>query len=180
MRRRDLLAALPTLFAGSLSGCLATAGSDTPTSETTTEQLPPSGYGSLSKFDAGDPFETRRVGASAEESHHRAAVWNDDAERLPGFDPVGAAVRLAELVDLAGDPLSEAVETGEPTRTKWYNDENMIVEAANELGLETLLPTHWDMWKGMTTEPTVLHNHARSFAYPERIEIAEIGDRVDL
>jgi hypothetical protein len=80
MRRRDLLAALPTLFAGSLSGCLATAGSDTPTSETTTEQLPPSGYGSLSKFDAGDPFETERVGDPASNRHHQIAVWNDDAE----------------------------------------------------------------------------------------------------
>ncbi|MFB6075222.1 MAG: MBL fold metallo-hydrolase [Haloarculaceae archaeon] len=64
-------------------------------------------------------------------------------------------------------------------RTRWYNDENMIIEAANELQLDTLLPTHWDMWKGMTTEPTVLHNHASSFPYPERLEIAEIGDRVD-
>ena len=71
-------------------------------------------------------------------------------------------------------------ETGEPTRTKWYNDENMIIEAANELQLDTLLPSHWDMWKGMTTEPTVLHNHANSFAYPHSLEIAEIGDRVDI
>ena len=71
-------------------------------------------------------------------------------------------------------------ETGEPTRTRWYNDENMIIEAANALQLETLLPSHWDMWKGMTTEPTVLHNHASSFDYPQRLEIAEIGDRVDL
>jgi len=71
-------------------------------------------------------------------------------------------------------------ETGEPVRTKWYNDENMIIEAANELQLDALLPTHWDMWKGMTTEPTVLHNHANSFAYPSTLEIAEIGDRIDL
>jgi len=71
-------------------------------------------------------------------------------------------------------------ETREPKRTKWYNDENMIIEAANELQLDTLLPTHWDMWKGMTTEPTVLHNHATSFDYPETLQIVEIGDRVDL
>ncbi|WP_336338861.1 MBL fold metallo-hydrolase [Haloarcula brevis] len=71
-------------------------------------------------------------------------------------------------------------ETGEPVRTKWYNDENMIIEAANELQLDTLVPTHWDMWKGMTTEPTVLHNHASSFDYPSTLSIVEIGDRFDL
>jgi L-ascorbate 6-phosphate lactonase len=36
------------------------------------------------------------------------------------------------------------------------------------------------MWKGMTTEPTVLHNHATSFDYPETLRIVEIGDRFDL
>ena len=71
-------------------------------------------------------------------------------------------------------------ESGEPTRTRWYNDENMIIEAANELQLDALLPSHWDMWKGMTSEPTVLHNHANSFDYPETLEIVTIGDRVDL
>ncbi len=71
-------------------------------------------------------------------------------------------------------------ETGEGVRTRWYSDENMIVEAANELQLDRLLPSHWDMWKGMTTEPTVLHNHANSFEYPEHLEIAKIGDRVDV
>jgi len=71
-------------------------------------------------------------------------------------------------------------ETGEPARTRWYNDENTIVEAANELRLDRLLPSHWDMWKGMTTEPTVLHHHAKSFPYPDSLTIVEIGDRVDL
>lgn len=71
-------------------------------------------------------------------------------------------------------------ETGEPVRTQWYSDENMIVEAANELKLDRLLPSHWDMWKGMTTEPTVLHNHMSSFEHPEALEIAEIGDRVNI
>ncbi len=36
------------------------------------------------------------------------------------------------------------------------------------------------MWKGLTADPTVLHHHAKSFAYPERLEIIEIGDRVEL
>jgi len=71
-------------------------------------------------------------------------------------------------------------ETGEPTRTRWYNDENQIIEAANELQVDTLLPSHWDMWKGMTADPTALYNHADGFPYPASLEIVEVGDRVDL
>ncbi|SEL72948.1 MBL fold metallo-hydrolase [Haloferax larsenii] len=71
-------------------------------------------------------------------------------------------------------------ETGEPVRTKWYNDENQIVEAASDLDLDRLLPSHWDMWKGMTSDPKVLHHHTKSFAAPRSLELVEIGDRVDL
>ena len=71
-------------------------------------------------------------------------------------------------------------ETGEPVHTKWYADENELARAAKDLRLTRCLPSHWDMWKGMTADPTVLHHHTASFAYPERLEIVEIGDRVDL
>jgi L-ascorbate 6-phosphate lactonase len=71
-------------------------------------------------------------------------------------------------------------ETGESTRTKWYSDENQVIEAANALEIDRLLPSHWDMWKGLTADPTTLHHHAASFEYPRELEIAEIGDRVDL
>ncbi|KDE59298.1 beta-lactamase [Halostagnicola sp. A56] len=71
-------------------------------------------------------------------------------------------------------------QTGEPKRTRWYNDENQIVEAANALRLETLCPSHWDMWKGLTADPKALSHHTNSFEYPINLEIIEIGDRVDL
>ncbi|WP_101297303.1 MBL fold metallo-hydrolase [Halegenticoccus soli] len=71
-------------------------------------------------------------------------------------------------------------ETGDPVRTKWYSTENEIVKAASDLELDRLLPSHWDMWKGMTADPKALHNHARSYEYPRALEIVEIGDRVDL
>ncbi|WP_267639339.1 MBL fold metallo-hydrolase [Haloarchaeobius amylolyticus] len=71
-------------------------------------------------------------------------------------------------------------ETREPVRTRWYNDENQVVEAASDLQLDRLLPSHWDMWKGLTSDPKVLHHHARSFAYPANLDIVEIGDRVDV
>ncbi|MFB6183105.1 MAG: MBL fold metallo-hydrolase [Haloarculaceae archaeon] len=71
-------------------------------------------------------------------------------------------------------------ETREPKRTRWYNDENGIVEAANELRLDTLVPTHWDMWKGLTADPTALHDHVRSFPHPNSLTVVEIGDRIDV
>jgi L-ascorbate 6-phosphate lactonase len=71
-------------------------------------------------------------------------------------------------------------ETREPTFTTWYSDENEVTEAARQLGLERLLPSHWDIWKGLTADPTALHDHVRSFERPDALEIVEIGDRVDL
>lgn len=69
-------------------------------------------------------------------------------------------------------------ETREPVRTKWYATENETVKAAADLQLDRLLPSHWDMWKGMTADPTALHHHAASYEYPQELEIVEIGDRV--
>ena len=71
-------------------------------------------------------------------------------------------------------------ETREPKYTKWYSDEGEIVDAARQLQLDRLLPTHWDMWKGLTADPTALHDHVRSFEYPARLELVEIGDRVQV
>ena len=36
------------------------------------------------------------------------------------------------------------------------------------------------MWKGLTAEPTALHPHVRSYEYPRKLEIVEIGDRIEL
>ena len=71
-------------------------------------------------------------------------------------------------------------ETGEPTPTRWYADENGVVEAANALRLDRLLPSHWDMWRGLTADPSALTHHARSFEFPRRVETVVIGDRLDL
>jgi L-ascorbate 6-phosphate lactonase len=69
-------------------------------------------------------------------------------------------------------------QTREPCETTWYNDESEVIDAARELELDRLVPTHWDMWKRLTADPTVLHDHARSFEYPERLEIVEVGDKI--
>jgi L-ascorbate 6-phosphate lactonase len=71
-------------------------------------------------------------------------------------------------------------QTREPKYTKWYADENMAAEAANQLQLDRLLPTHWDMWKGLTADPESLRAHTRSFEHPRTLEVLEIGDATTL
>jgi len=71
-------------------------------------------------------------------------------------------------------------ETGEPKRTRWYMDENELVHTASDLQLNRVLPTHWDMWKHLTADPTALHAHADGFEYPRHLELATVGDRIDL
>jgi L-ascorbate 6-phosphate lactonase len=113
---------------------------------------------------------------------HDAGTFFHGGDARPGeFASVGETYDI-DLGVLAFGTVGRILdkETREPKLTKWYNDENMIIEAANELQLDTLLPTHWDMWKGLTADPTSLYDHARSFDYPGTLEIVEIGDRVDL
>jgi L-ascorbate 6-phosphate lactonase len=71
-------------------------------------------------------------------------------------------------------------ETGEPGLTKWYADEDGVIDLANQFQVDRLLPSHHDMWEGMTADPTGLFDHARRRSYPKRIEIVEIGDRVSV
>lgn len=71
-------------------------------------------------------------------------------------------------------------QTREPKLTRWYNDENQVVEAASDLQFDRLLPSHWDMWRGLTADPRALLDHTASFEYPHRLDLVRIGDRVDL
>ena len=66
-------------------------------------------------------------------------------------------------------------ESGYGERTRWYMDENQTVEAANQLELDRLLPTHHDMWQGVGADPKVLHEHATSFRYPRVLEVPHVG-----
>lgn len=113
---------------------------------------------------------------------HQSGTFFHGGDARPGeFESVGEAYDI-DLGVLAFGSVGRIPdkETRTPTRTKWYNDENQIVEAATELQLTTLVPTHWDMWKGLTAEPTALVEHARSFDHPERLEVLEIGDSTTL
>jgi L-ascorbate 6-phosphate lactonase len=128
---------------------------------------------------ANDPDAEDSVGYVFE---HDAGTFFHGGDARPGtFERVGEEydIDLAALA-FGSEGMILDKETREPTRTRWYNDENQIVDAAAALRTDRLLPTHWDMWKGLTADPTALHDHIRSFAYPRTLDIAEIGDRVDL
>jgi L-ascorbate 6-phosphate lactonase len=71
-------------------------------------------------------------------------------------------------------------EDDETRVTRWYMDENQVVEAAGQLELDRLLPSHWDMWRGVGADPKALHEHAHTFEYPRTIDVVKIGDRVDV
>ncbi|NHN49460.1 MBL fold metallo-hydrolase [Halostella sp. JP-L12] len=66
-------------------------------------------------------------------------------------------------------------ELGRGERTRWYMDENQVIEAANQLELMRLVPSHHDMWQGVGADPKVLHEHAASHEYPRVIEPPHVG-----
>ncbi|ERG89282.1 MAG: putative Zn-dependent hydrolase [Halorubrum sp. J07HR59] len=71
-------------------------------------------------------------------------------------------------------------DAGETRRTEWYMSENQAIEAANALRLGRLLPSHFDIWRGMNADPKSLHEHATAHEYPHVIETPRVGDRFDL
>ncbi|MFB6266956.1 MAG: MBL fold metallo-hydrolase [Halodesulfurarchaeum sp.] len=102
-----------------------------------------------------------------------------DTKPSPAFERVGEEYDIDLGVLAFGSVgMMPQKDGGDPQRTRWYNDENQIIEAAAALGLDRLLPTHWDMWKRMTADPTALFHHARGFEHPRHIEVLEIGDRL--
>lgn len=70
-------------------------------------------------------------------------------------------------------------DDGQAERTRWYMDENQVIEAANDLQLDRLGPSHYDMWRGVSGDPKGLHEHAASHEYPRVLEPIKIGDRLD-
>ncbi len=129
---------------------------------------------------ANDPDATHPVSYVFE---HDAGTFFHGGDARPGdpFVAVGEAYDIdLGVLAFGSDGQILDKQTREPKYTKWYSDENEIAEAARQLELNRLVPTHWDMWKGLTADPTALHDHVRSHAYPRRLEIVEIGDRIDL
>lgn len=71
-------------------------------------------------------------------------------------------------------------ESPETRYTEMYMSENDVIRSANALKLDRLVPVHYDLWKGAQADPKGLHDHAASFAYPQSIDIARVGDQIDI
>lgn len=69
---------------------------------------------------------------------------------------------------------------GQIEHMTWYMTENEIAEAASALKLDRLVPTHWDMWRGVGADPKALFEHTASHDWPTTLELVTIGDRLDL
>jgi len=104
-----------------------------------------------------------------------------DARPSEAFETIGERydVDLGALAFGSAGMIPDK-ETREPTYTRWYGDENDVVEAARQLRLDRLVPTHWDMWKGLTADPSAIVDHARSFSFPRRVDVVEIGDSIEV
>lgn len=127
-----------------------------------------------------DPDSTHPVGYLI--THESGTIFHaGDSKPAESFAELGEQYDI-DLGILAFGAIGNIPdkETREPVRTKWYATENETVKSASDLQLDRLLPSHWDMWKGMTADPTVLHKHTQSYEYPQQLEIVEIGDRVKL
>ena len=68
----------------------------------------------------------------------------------------------------------------EVVRRKLYNSADDVVEAANQLGIERLVPTHWRRWRSIQADPGALAKAASTHEYPRVVEEVEVGDRLRL
>jgi L-ascorbate 6-phosphate lactonase len=100
-----------------------------------------------------------------------------DARPSDGLEDVGDAYEIDIAIAAYGTAgMIPDKETGELVHTQWYSDADDIITIAQQLACDRLVPTHWDMWKGLTADPRGLIDHARSFPYPQHVEVLEIGD----
>lgn len=130
---------------------------------------------------ANDPDAIEEVAYVVE---HDSGTFFHGGDSRPAPDAFGAVAESFDI-DVGALALGSVgnvydLDAGHVERSRWYMDENGIIEAANQLELDRLLPTHYDMWRGLGADPGVLGHHAASFAYPRVIEHAVVGDRFSI
>jgi L-ascorbate 6-phosphate lactonase len=129
---------------------------------------------------ANDPDATHPVSYVID---HDAGTFFHGGDARPGepFSRVGDEydIDLGVLAFGSAGNLTDP-DTGKHVPTTWYSDENEIAEAATQVRMDRLLPSHWDIWKSLTADPTALWPHVRSYEAPRTLELVEIGDRVSL
>jgi L-ascorbate 6-phosphate lactonase len=129
---------------------------------------------------AHDPDATHPVSYVVE--HESGTFFHGgDARPSEAFEEIGARYDIdLGVLAFGSSGMIPDKQTREPKFTQWYSDPNMVAEAADQLELDRLLPSHWDIWKGLTADPRSVRDHCRSFAHPRAVEVTEIGDRVSV
>lgn len=95
------------------------------------------------------------------------------------FEAIGAEFDI-DIGALAFGSHGTYYPNGGASTEQLYMDENELLQAANQLKLDRLVPTHWDIWNGFGADPKSIHEHARTCRYPRIVEPIKIGDRLDL
>ncbi|SFR65456.1 L-ascorbate 6-phosphate lactonase [Halogeometricum rufum] len=114
---------------------------------------------------------------------HESGTFFHGGDSLPceGFTKIGETYDI-DLGVLAFGTRGriQFPEEDKPRTVQWYNDQDQVVTAANMLQLDRLLPSHYDLWRGLCGDPESIRAHSRSFSYPRKLELAQIGDRIHL
>lgn len=150
----------------------------------------------ITQISEGDTIEIGSLSVHVEHAHdpdaehpvsyvieHESETFfhGGDARPSEAFEEIGSRYDIdLAVVAFGSSGTIPDKQTREPKYTKWYSDENMAAEAANQLRADRMLPTHWDMWKGLTADPSALRDHVRGFDFPRIIEVLEIGDRTNV
>ena len=58
----------------------------------------------------------------------------------------------------------------------WYMDAEQVLEAATTLGARTLIPFHWEIWRGQTGNLVALFDAYHRRRPPFDLELPLIGD----
>ncbi len=60
----------------------------------------------------------------------------------------------------------------------WYMSAEEVIEAATTLGARTLIPFHWEIWRGQTGDLVALFDAYHGRGAPFRLELPLIGDSI--
>jgi len=103
-----------------------------------------------------------------------------DTKPADAFADLGREFDIDAGILAFGTRGNIAEHDGSVHRVSWYMNADQAIEAANDLRLDRLLPTHYDMWNGVDGDRKAVFEAARSHPYPRRIDPIRIGDRIDL
>jgi L-ascorbate 6-phosphate lactonase len=112
--------------------------------------------------------------------HEEGTIFHGGDNRpCEAFETVGEEFDV-DMGMLSYGTSARLYQDGEVVRRKLYNDAQDVIDAANVVGIERLVPTHWRRWRAIQADPGALAKAATTFEYPRIVEEVEVGDRLRL